>query len=92
MAKIFIVLQESNVDGELIINPVPCISLELAQKTLKKEAYTILTESHHFSGYTADELEENFEIEFTDDRFYINDHCDDYYEDIRIIEKELVTE
>lgn len=90
MAKIFIVLQESNVDGELLINAVPCASLKLARKVLKEEKETILNESFHYMGRTKKELKEDFEIEETKNSWYINDPCDDYYEDINIIEKELV--
>ena len=90
MTTIFIVLQESNVDGELIINAVPCASRTLARKVLKEEKETILNESPHYMGRTKKELREDFEIESSKDSFFINDCCDDYYEDINIIEKELV--
>lgn len=90
MTKIFIVLQESNVDGELLINAAPCASLKLARKVLKEEKETILNESPHYMGRTKKELKEDFEIEETKNSWYINDPCDDYYEDINIIEKELV--
>jgi hypothetical protein len=90
MMKIFIVLQESNVDGELIINAVPCASLKLARKVLKEEKETILNESPHYMGRTKKELEEDFEIEETKNSWYINDPCDDYYEDIKIVDKILV--
>ena len=88
--RVWIVQQESNVDGEIIINSVPCASLEAARKVLQDEKETILNESPHYDHYTPEELEEEFEIEEGDDRWYINDPCDDYYEDIKIIEKEVV--
>ena len=90
MTKIFIVLQESNVDGVIIINAVPCASLNLARKVLKEEKETILNESFHYMGRTKKELEEDFEIEETKDSWYINDPYDDYYEDIKIVDKILV--
>lgn len=89
-ARVWIVQQESNVDGEIIINSVPCASLEAARKVLQDEKETILNESPHYDHYTPEELEEEFEIEEDDDRWYINDPCDDYYEDIKIIEKNIV--
>ena len=88
--RVWIVQQESNVDGEIIINSVPCASLEAARKVLQDEKETILNESPHYDHYTPEELEEEFEIEEDDDRWYINDPCDDYYEDIKIVEKEVV--
>lgn len=88
--RVWIVQQESNVDGEIIINAVPCASLKLARKVLKEEKETILNESPHYMGRTKKELEEDFEIEETKNSWYINDPCDDYYEDIKIIEKEVV--
>jgi hypothetical protein len=90
LQKVYIVQQESNVDGELIINAVPCTTLETARKILQDEKNTILHESHHYMGRTKDELEEDFYIEESDDRWYINDPCDDYYEDIQIVEKVIV--
>lgn len=86
LQKSYIVLQESNVDGELIINPVPCMSMEAAKKVLADEKRTILRESYHFGGRDLDE----FEVEEDDEHFYINDPSDDYYENIKIIEKNIV--
>ena len=77
LQKVYIVQQESNVDGELIINAVPCTTREAARKVLQEEKNTILHESLHYSGRTKAELEEDFEIEEGTDRWYINDHCDD---------------
>lgn len=90
LQRVWIVQQESNVDGEIIINSVPCASLEAARKVLQDEKETILNESPHYMGRTKKELEEDFEIEETKNGWYINDPCDDYYEDIKIIEKEVV--
>lgn len=87
--KVWIVQQESNVDGEIIINSVPCASLEAARKVLQDEKNTILHESHHFGDMTDDDRAE-MEVEEDNDKFYINDPCDDYYELINIVEKEVV--
>ncbi len=87
--KIWLVQQESNVDGEIIVNSVPCGSLETARKVLQDEKNTILNESHHFSNLSDDDMSDMV-IEESDDRFFIDDPSDDYYEDITIIEKELV--
>ena len=90
LQKVYIVQQESNVDGELIIDAVPCSDLYTARRVLNMKKNIILHESRHYTGCTKDELEENFEIEEGDDRWYINDPCDDYYEDIQIVEKIIV--
>jgi len=90
LQKVYIVQQESNVDGEFIINAVPCATIEVASKVLQGMKNFILHESPHYMGRTKDELEEDFEIEDGGDRWYINDPCDDYYEDIQIVEKIIV--
>lgn len=87
--RVWIAQQESNVDGEIIINSVPCASLEAARKVLRDEKNTILHKSHHFGNLTDDDMAE-MEVEEDGNSFYINDPCDDYYEDIKIIEKEVV--
>jgi hypothetical protein len=91
MDKIWIVLQESNVDGEIIIDATPCESLKLAKEVLKEEKEYILNESFHFSRMSDSDMEE-MEIEESDTSYYINDPCDDYYEDIKIIEKTIIKE
>jgi hypothetical protein len=90
LQKVYIVQQESNVDGEILFNSVPCTTMDAALGVLKRQVNTILRESHHFSGRTKKELEEDFEIEESSDSYYINDPSDDYYEDIKIIEKVIV--
>lgn len=87
--SIWLVYLESNVDGEIYFDAIPCASLKIARKTLKKEKERVLKEFHHYKGYTKEELEEEFEIEETLNRFYINDPSDDYYEDYKIEKKEI---
>ena len=89
LQRIYMVIQESNVDGEILFNAVPCTSMETAKAVLAQEKHTILHESHHFSNLTEDDMEE-MEVEEDEERFYINDPCDDYYEDIRIETKNIV--
>lgn len=69
---------------------VPRSTLEKAKEVLKEEKETILTESFHFGGANPEEFEENFEIEEDETRWFINDQCDDYYEYIYIVEKEII--
>jgi len=89
LQKSFVVIQESNVDGELIINAVPCQSMETAKAVLAQEKSTILHESFHFSNLTEDDMEE-MEVEEDEESFYINDPSDDYYEDIKIEVKNIM--
>lgn len=42
MDKIWIVLQESNIDGDIIINVIPCISEKTAKEVLKNVKNTII--------------------------------------------------
>ena len=87
--RVWIVLQESCVDGEIIVNAVPCASLKAAKKVLQDEKNTILHETHHFGNMTDDDMAE-MEVEEDEESFYINDPFDDYYENIKIVDKILV--
>jgi hypothetical protein len=92
LQKVYNVVQESNVDGELIINATPCRTLEAAQKVMSDEIHTIMTESHHFGWCkNLSTLEEEYEVEKDDTSFYLNDPSDDYYEDIKIEEKIILS-
>ena len=89
LQRVYMVIQESNVDGEILFNAVPCTSKETAKAVLAQEKHTILHESHHFANLTKDDMEE-MEVEEREEHFYINDPSDDYYEDIRIEVKNIV--
>lgn len=89
LQRVYMVIQESNVDGEILFNAVPCTSMETAKAVLAQEKHTILHESHHFANLTEDDME-YMEVEEDEERFYINDTTDDYYEDIRIETKNIV--
>lgn len=90
MEKIYLVVQESNVDGEVFFNAVPCPSLEIARKVMQREKETILKESYHYKDF--EECPENYQFEEDENSVFINVLFDDYYEDIHIEEKEMVTE
>ena len=89
LQRAYMVIQESNVDGEILFNAVPCTSMETAKAVLAQEKHTILHESHHFANLTEDDMEE-MEVEEDEEHFYINDPSDDYYEDIRIEVKNIM--
>lgn len=89
MEKIYLVVQESNVDGELFFYAVPCASLEIARKVMQKEKEEILKECR-YSGF--EECPEDFQFEEDEDSVFINILDDDYYEEIHIEEKEIITD
>ena len=84
--RIWLVTQESKVDGEILFNVVPCVSEETAKKVMQDEIKTLLIESHFISFA---DRPDDFILEQTETSYYIEDTCDDYYEDIRIEEKQI---
>ena len=84
--KIWLVTQESNVDGKIMFNVVPCISEETAKKVMQDEIRTLLNESHFIAFI---DRPDDFILEQTETSYYIEDTCDDYYEDINIEEKKI---
>ena len=100
--KVFNVIQESNVDGKILINVTPCESFEIAKAVMNKEVNTLLTEeTSKYYGIDLDEAERrtnneddwdnDFNIERDESHIYITCNVDDYYEYIKIEEKELKT-
>ena len=77
---VWVMTQESNVDGEITFNVLVCESKEIALQKMAEEIEWIRTESSHFRGF--DQEGEDFEIEQSDHRFFIMDDSDDYYEEI----------
>ena len=86
MEKIWIVTQESKVDGQILFNVVPCASEETAKQVMQDEIKTLLNESHFIALV---DRPDDFIVEQTEYSYYIEDTCDDYYEDINIVEKEI---
>ena len=88
-AKVWVMTQESCVDGEVHFNVVVCDSEETAKAQMQKEISWLKNESIHFRGF--DKEGEDFEVEQEDCRFFLNDPCDDYYEEIMVMEKDITT-
>ena len=86
MEKIWIVTQESKVDGQILFNVVPCASEETAKQVMQDEIKTLLNESHFIALV---DRPDDFIVEQTEYSYYIEDTCDDYYEDINIVGKEI---
>ena len=94
MNKVFILLQESNCDGEILINTTPCVDLETAKREMQKEINTLLTESKKYKGLDLDAIEGDPDADYVLERdetsFYLSCNYDDYYEHLTIEEKEVV--
>lgn len=87
--KVWVMTQESNVNGEILFDVLVCDSKEIARAEMTEEIEWIRTESHHFRNY--DECPDDFEIVQDEDSFSIIDPHDDYWEEIIIEEKEVIT-
>lgn len=90
MKKVFVLTQESNVDGEIYFDVNLFETKESAKKALLEEKKRILNESTHYVGYSKEEFKEGFTIEEGEDRYFIMDNSDDYYEELKIFQKEIV--
>jgi hypothetical protein len=87
--KVWVVTQESNVDGEIHFNTLVCDSEKTALTEMQREIEWIKNESFHFRNF--DERGDDFEVEQSEHRFFINDDTDDYYEEIMVKETEIIT-
>ena len=88
MEKIWMVSQESNVDGEIMFHVVPCASKETAQRVFENSKKEIMSEGH-FSKLSDDDIKEYCFINEGENRFFINDETDDYYEDLYMYEEDV---
>lgn len=93
--KIYNVIQKSIMDGEELLTSVPCSSFEVAKKVMETEINTLLSEGH-YKGVSLEGIEnsddDNYALSYNEEYFYLSDNYDDYSEEIKIEEKELVTE
>ena len=88
--RIFNLIQESNVDGEIIVNVIPCASAELAQKVMDDEIATLISDSPNYKNLNVNNPSDDFIVERSERHTFIKKVNDDYYEDFRIDEKEVV--
>ncbi len=88
--KVFNLIQESNVDGEIIVNVIPCASIELAQKAMDDEIATLISDSPKYKNLNVNNPSDDFIVESSERHTFIKTANDDYYEDFRIDEKEVV--
>ena len=95
--KIWLVTQESNVDGQILFNVVPCINKETAFAIMNKEAEILVNESPKYidakkwilneGNLDFDECPYTWDID--DNSFYLSCCYDNYYEIIKIEEKAI---
>ena len=83
--KIYIVMWESNVDGERFFDATPCHTLEAAEDILEANINEILA-----NGHFADADMDDCTIEAGTSSYFITDETDDYWEHTYIREKELI--
>ena len=81
---VFLVQQESNVDGNVIFDVTPCKDRETAEKLFNEKIKTIRSKGHF------DHEDEYFTVSEEEDHYFITDGCDDYYEDITIVKSKVL--
>lgn len=99
MKKIWLVIQQSNVNGDMLFNTVVCKDKETAIRMMKQEIDTLLDEPGKYqdarrwmegtdTSLDYDDCPYSWEND-NDDAFYISCVYDDYYELIKIEEKDI---
>lgn len=89
MEKIWILTQESCVNGETLFNVIPCKDFKTAKEIMDNEIKTLLSE-RPYNFETEQELNEYCTIKREDEHFYIAlNYYDNYYEDLTIEEKQV---
>lgn len=87
--KVFILIQESKIGGEIAVNATPCRTREKAKQVMNEELAILMASGH----YTECE-KENLLIEETASTYFIKDvtpfETEDYYEYFKIEEREIV--
>ena len=85
--KIFNVVWESNVDGEIFYEFYPCDTIEVARAKMTECINDVNTKGHFFYADP-----EDCTIESSENKYFIMDETDDYWEDIYIKESRLFVE
>ena len=87
--KVWVMTQESKVYDDIVVNVIVCDSEQAALKEMEREKEWIAEESNRFKDY--DPNDDSLIIEENEHRFFIMDDGGDYYEDIKVEEKEIVS-
>ena len=89
--KVYVVVQESCVDGDIITNATPCATIEAARKVIADEIETICKESPAYKGLDIGNPSDKWLVDFSGGNIFIKVECDDYYEYFKIDEKVLIS-
>ena len=89
--KVYVVVQESCVEGEIITNATPCATIEAARKVIADEIETICKESLTYKGLDIGNPSDKWLVDRSGDTIFIKVECDDYYEYFKIVEKTLIS-
>lgn len=89
--KVYVVVQESCVDGDIITNATPCATIEAARKVVADEIETICKESPAYEGLDINNPSDKWLVDRSGDNIFIKVECDDYYEYFKIDEKTLIS-
>ena len=84
MEKVWLVMRESNIDGETSFSALPFANEDSAVEYLKNTKESILS-SRTYSGLD----EDDFDMEDEKCHFWISLNYDDYYEDVWIEEHQV---
>ena len=84
--KIYIVTEETNVDGEILFNCIPCKTFEAA-KAVMEEIIDMINFDSHFEGFKEDI--KDFTLKQDKKSFSIIDSCNGYWEEISITERTI---
>jgi len=96
--KVWVVTEQSNDDGEIHFLVQPCRDEATARRVMQEWKQALLSEHVKYTGAKPyvdgekdpDDQECCYEWDESDHGFYIKVIDDDYYEDISIIEKQLI--
>ena len=90
MKSVWLLIQESNVDGEIIVNATPFSNEKKVRNALDETKHEILTDYRHYKQFSSEELKEYFTIDESENGYFIEDNTDDYYECLRIEKKKVL--
>ena len=90
MKSVWLLIQESNVDGEIIVSVTPFSTEKKVRKALDETKREIITDYHHYKQFSEEELKEYFTIDESENGYFIEDNTDDYYECLRIEKKNVL--
>lgn len=91
MDKIWVLEQESGVDGEVLFDVTPCSNKEVAERLMEVRKREIF-KSSHFAKLSQDEIDDFCDIEETEESYFIIDNDENFYEQINITEMTILKE